>query len=274
MQRILFGPPSPLRSGSLRIKKILGAGIVNIYSVQDADAHVRAERAASASIDELVDELEDARQQLRRKNELIREIDHRTRNTFQIGASLLRLQASRAASPEVRAALASAGQRLLTIATAHDFLNEDDQANQIGLHDYLVRLCNNQNKNASGKAEVRIQVDADPVYCAPEVAMAAGMLLTEALNNAFTHAFAGLLKGRVRITLRQLDPMSVRLCISDDGVGCRGVHDGLGIAMIRSLLVQLGGTLQMNSSAGLGFTLIATFPIQRSAPQAPEVRQA
>jgi hypothetical protein len=30
----------------------------------------------------------------------------------------------------------------------------------------------------------------------------------------------------------------------------------------------------MNSSAGLGFTLIATFPIQRSAPQAPEVRQA
>jgi two-component sensor histidine kinase len=217
----------------------------------------------TSSIEELREELQDARDQLHRRNELIRDIEHRTRNTFQIGASLLRLQASRATSEEVKDALQAAGQRLLGIATAHDFLNEDDQANNVALHDYLTRLCRGQNKSLSDDAVVRVIVDADPLYCSPDVALPLGMLVTEALNNAFTHAFPGRLKGRVRLTLRPADAGSMRLCIHDDGVGCRRVEAGLGIALIRSLLAQLGGSLEINSSAGLGFTLIATFPLER-----------
>ena len=62
---------------------------------------------------------------LREKEVLLKEIHHRVKNNLQTVAAMLRLQARRATSAEVREALAEAELRVAAIAVVHESLSSD-----------------------------------------------------------------------------------------------------------------------------------------------------
>ena len=63
--------------------------------------------------------------ELMTKDATIREIHHRVKNNLQTVSALIRLQARRSDSEEVRAALSEAERRVTTIATVHAALSQN-----------------------------------------------------------------------------------------------------------------------------------------------------
>ena len=92
--------------------------------------------------------------------------------------------------------------------------------------------------------------------------------LRELLTNAVKHARAT----RIDVRLEQIED-AIRLSVGDDGAGCdvaaalAGTSDagGFGLFSIRERMADLGGSLEIESSPGEGFTAVMTLPRQHKS---------
>ena len=83
-----------------------------------------------------------------------------------------------------------------------------------------------------------------------DLVTALGIIVTETTSNAYLHAFpAG--PGTIRVLLTQSDGIAV-LTISDDGVGFteQKISKRHGVGLIRRLIEQANGTVQLKSDHG------------------------
>lgn len=99
----------------------------------------------------------------------------------------------------------------------------------------------------------------------PEIERAVVGIVREALQNVRKHARANSVRLEVNRSNDQL-----QVAIHDDGVGFEGgiateIPDHFGIAQMRELAEDLGGTLTIHSDAGIGTTIEATLPLAVSA---------
>jgi GAF domain-containing protein len=76
---------------------------------------------------------------LERQKVLVKEINHRVKNSLQLVAGLLNLQA--ADDPEIGRLLRQASNRIMAIGRAHDRLYRSSQIETIELGDYLSAIC-------------------------------------------------------------------------------------------------------------------------------------
>jgi signal transduction histidine kinase len=83
------------------------------------------------------------------------------------------------------------------------------------------------------------------------------------LDNAF-EAVSNSMKysrcNRIDIKIVAMNKM-VRCCISDDGVGCTAITDGMGIAGMRQRMRTAGGVLDFETGANAGFTVNMLIPM-------------
>lgn len=81
-------------------------------------------------------------------------------------------------------------------------------------------------------------------------------------TNALKYAFPESRCGRLLTELRRRDEDKVEVVICDDGIGMAGGREGsLGYGIIRTLVRQIRGTIDVQSSNGLTVTII--FPQTR-----------
>ncbi len=111
-----------------------------------------------------------------------------------------------------------------------------------------------------GALEVDLAISPGLDVRDPATAHALYRAAQEALTNALRHAQAT----RVRIELRQ-DARAVTLAVRDDGDGAAGPREGHGLAGMRERLESLGGTLEIETSAGAGFAIVARVPLAQEA---------
>ena len=76
-----------------------------------------------------VTEIRKKDKELKIKSAVIQEIHHRVKNNLQTIASLLRLQARRSNSMEVKEALKESVNRILSISVVHEFLSQQGDEN-------------------------------------------------------------------------------------------------------------------------------------------------
>jgi two-component sensor histidine kinase len=79
------------------------------------------------------------RKAIERRNLLLKEINHRVRNSLQLVASMLNLQAPD--DPQVAASLQEASGRVMAIARAHERLYRSSRVETIDLAEYLSAIC-------------------------------------------------------------------------------------------------------------------------------------
>jgi signal transduction histidine kinase len=91
------------------------------------------------------------------------------------------------------------------------------------------------------------------------VEVAVYYVVSEALTNAAKHAHASA----VHVDLVAEDD-SVRVWISDDGVGGADPGQGSGLVGLRDRVEALGGTIEVASPSGGGTALVVTLPLARS----------
>src|SRR6185295_13903015 len=85
-----------------------------------------------------------------RQGMLLKEIHHRVKNSLQLVASLLTLQAGEGADPELGRQLQDAAGRVLAIARAHERLYRNDDIAALDLGDYLRDVCRDLEGSFSG----------------------------------------------------------------------------------------------------------------------------
>jgi len=97
------------------------------------------------------------------------------------------------------------------------------------------------------------------------VATPLAMVLTEVLQNAMEHAFAGGRSGTVEVSAKNTGA-GLEVRVTDDGVGLPDGFDpdatsSLGLSIVRTLVSELGGTLLIGPRAeGPGTVVELAFP--------------
>jgi two-component sensor histidine kinase len=140
----------------------------------------------------------------------------------------------------------------------------DDLASVDGFA-FLAELCATVER-AFRRPGIAVRVAPAEVKLDLDVAAAAGLIANELLTNAFKHAFPDRERGEVTVRLRR-DGDDVVLTVEDDGRGL-GRHraGGTGLALVRGLARQCGGTCLVESAGGVRCSVVLR---GRPAPKPP-----
>ncbi len=198
---------------------------------------------------------------LHEKEALLREIHHRVKNNLQVMSSLLGLQSRAISKQEIRRAFEDSQDRIHSMALLHDMLCRSGNLARIDLADYTGQLAAYLFRSYTIEAEnVRLVTKLDPVFLDLDGAVPYGLILNELVSNALRHAFPEGRRGEIRIELREMPDHQIQLSVRDDGVGLgseAGWKKGssLGFRLVKMLAEQLGGAIEIRSSAPTEFQL-------------------
>lgn len=198
-------------------------------------------------------ELQDS---LAQKEVLVREIHHRVKNNLQLVMSLLNLHARRIKDPRAEAAFAEARSRINALATLHRRLYESENLQEVELRWFLEDLCAELRRGGlAGSREVELTVQAPDEVIGPDIAVPLGLLVTEAITNAYKHAFHGAERGLIQVIVTRENDAQLTLSVRDTGTGIdMSASDiepgGLGRSLIEAFVRQLRGELEVRSDQG------------------------
>lgn len=202
---------------------------------------------------------DDLAQALADKVTLLQEIHHRVKNNLQITSSLLQMQARRFADESVKAAFQETQNRLQSVGLIHDLLYRKETGSTINLQDYLNRLVEEISSTYGAKARgIAVSLDAEPIAVDLERAAPLALAVTEAITNAFKHAFEPGRGGQVQVLARRLGSQ-IEIVVRDNGKGVSGVTENtssLGMKLIRAFAAQLGGSFTLESDGGAVYRLV------------------
>lgn len=199
-----------------------------------------------------------------RQNVMHREISHRIKNSLQLVANLLQLQAFGSRAAEVRDALNDAVARVMAVAQVHDRLWRADDARNVDLAPFIDDLCADLQQTLPS-CEVRCEIE--PATVPTGVAVSFGLILNELVTNAFKYGRGGD-DCVVLVRLERLADGALRLQVRDHGPGLpegfdpKAASDSLGMRLITGMLRQLEGTLEAHS-VDPGARFIVTVPADR-----------
>ncbi|SMH48535.1 sensor histidine kinase [Azospirillum agricola] len=174
------------------------------------------------------------------KSTLLREVNHRVKNSLQLVSSLLTLQTLSLPDEAARAHFQDARSRIEAIARVHNRLYQADQFQTIEFGTYLRELCEDLAR-ASGGELCDVMVRSDIVDLPIDQAAPLGLIANELITNAIKHRGSGA--ARVDVAFRR-DADGLVLTVSDQGPGLPPNFDmrkgrSLGMRLIASLSGQI-----------------------------------
>ncbi|PIW56005.1 MAG: histidine kinase [Sphingomonadales bacterium CG12_big_fil_rev_8_21_14_0_65_65_10] len=181
-----------------------------------------------------------AEDQLARKQVLMAELEHRTKNNFALVAALLEIQKKREKDPRLDVAFDDAIRRVRTFAEAYSNLQlEQEEGAETAMKPYLENLAG---RVASAALHDGVDLDCDiaDVTLPREIAVAIGLYVNEAIANCGKYAFADGRDGSVEVSLIH-DGKAWTATVVDDGAGTSARPNeggGLGARLLNAFAHQ------------------------------------
>ena len=196
---------------------------------------------------------------LREKEVLLREIHHRVKNNLAIIVSLLGLQSDSIVNPEdAILAFEKTRDRIMAMALIHQKLYESDDCSLVDVADYLETLTYQLFQSYCPSGRVSVDISATGILLEVDQAIPIGLILNELLTNSLQYAFPEDGTGKIQVQLLPKDQDLYVLRVSDNGVGlppgCID-SDSLGFTLVRLLVDQLGGALNLDTGGGTCFEI-------------------
>jgi two-component sensor histidine kinase len=198
-------------------------------------------------------------QALSRHQVLLKEANHRMKNSLQIVTGMLRLQATTVNDPKLSDHLAEASSRVSAVGHAYERLSYDLDDENIDIGPYLRDVCEDGARMDSG-CKLHFKA-ADGIKLHADRAIPLALIVNELVTNAAKYAFADRLDGQIWVEVDQLDQKTAFVSVRDDGVGLPAGFDiekskGLGMRIVSALVKQLDGQLdQQRLAHGTEFSL-------------------
>jgi PAS domain S-box-containing protein len=156
-------------------------------------------------------------QQIREKDLLLKELQHRVKNNLQLITALIRLEA-RTSRSEGRLKLDRLAGRIESLQLLYHALLADGRQQEIDLGHYLGQIASAA-MSTHGLEGIRLDLKVDYLPISINVAMPVGLLVNELLTNAFKYAFKGRATGTITLTCLRQEHERCHIVVADDGIG-------------------------------------------------------
>ena len=123
--------------------------------------------------------------QVRQKELLLKEVNHRVKNSLQIVSSILDLQAPIVAGTDAAEAMRDAAAQVLAIAAVHERLYTGDDPTVVRLDTFLSDLCQDIGR-AYGCAD-GIETDVERIEVPTDMAVPLALIVNELVTNVVKH---------------------------------------------------------------------------------------
>ena len=190
---------------------------------------------------------------------LLRDMQHRVKNNFQLVLASISTQKRRSSAEEVHRALDYIAKPRSMRSRLRMISSHPDKMVELSNFPIISALCAARSVNKLRVVEV--DVETDELELSIDRAGPIGLILNETAINSIKHAF-GPQGGRISVSLEGgIGYGEARLIVTDNGrgIGNRSEH-GSGLKLITSLAKQIGGTIEQKSSDS-GTTTSLRFPL-------------
>ncbi len=194
---------------------------------------------------------------------LAEELQHRVRNNLQMVSAMLYNYSRTSIDDKARQEVSAISNRVMSLALIYDSLLGVGLSETIDLSHYLQELCTSLPGLQDNLANtVTIECHAEPIMVQLNHVTVLGMIVAELVTNCYRHAFPDI-DGTIVVSLtKSADRRLAVLTIQDDGVGFVATQETSrrGIGLVRKLIEQMGGTVNMHAGTGTLWTL--EFPLE------------
>jgi PAS domain S-box-containing protein len=195
-----------------------------------------------------------------KKEALLKEIQHRTKNTFNMITSLIHLRSSVVRSEETKVVLDDLTLRVKSISDLYSLLYETQSFYEVELKTYCNKVIDsmlNLSKN------ITLNRNLQEIIVPSTNAATVGMIIVELLSNTIKYAFPDSQKGVINIELKEINSQIV-LTIEDNGIGLRKDFaitkiKSVGLHLVTLMVSQLEGNIKFISENGT--KIIVEFPL-------------
>jgi two-component sensor histidine kinase len=185
---------------------------------------------------------------LERHQFLVKEMNHRVKNSLGLVVSMLRLQARENIDPEFAQQLEDATLRVGAIARVHEQLYQSSDVERFDVGRYIEAICKDL---GASFAQCEIHVQAQPgIVISTDRAISSALIVNELVSNAAKHAYQNQGAGSVWVNVATTGVDSFFIAVRDEGGGLPegfqfGKGKGLGARMVRALAEQLNASLDV-----------------------------
>ena len=191
---------------------------------------------------------------------LLKEVNHRVKNSLQVVSSMLQLQSNAVGDPNLTERLKEASSRVNAVGRAYDRLAYNADYENIDLVGYLRDVIDDL---ATTVAPFTVNFEApEKIDFAADRAILIGLVINELVSNAGKHAYPNCSDGSIWVRVTKSESNTIFISVRDEGVGLPTGFDPttskrLGSRLVNALAKQLGADLTWPTShIGTNFTLL------------------
>jgi Signal transduction histidine kinase len=205
---------------------------------------------------------------LREKNILLKEVHHRVKNNLQLISSIMNMQIRQAKSEDARFVLRRLQERILSLATVHKNLYQDDNLVRVDAKVLLEEVMGQLLKVGLGPGgHVKVTQDFERISIDADDAAPLTLLTSEAITNALKYLPQSSPDARLEANLRLIGPEEARLTVINSlGKVPSVTGTGLGSRLIDAFARQLNGQVEVEQTDST-YTLNVTFHVPKTAKQ-------
>jgi PAS domain S-box-containing protein len=201
---------------------------------------------------------------LKEKEVLLKEVHHRVKNNLQVISSILNLQSSYVKDENTLQILRESQNRIKSMSFIHESLYQTKNFSSINFSEYVINLSKNlvhSYQVYSNLIDVKFGVGL--VNLNLDQAIPCGLIINELVSNALKYAFNEGQEGTIFIRLAEKEGI-ISLSVEDNGKGLPEGFDHtatetLGLQLVVTLVEQLEGSMDLQSSAQSGTKYLITF---------------
>ncbi|MCB9077820.1 MAG: PAS domain S-box protein [Anaerolineaceae bacterium] len=204
---------------------------------------------------------------LEEKEALLKEIHHRVKNNLQVIASMLNMQTRYTQNEQIIGQLLDSRNRVYSMALVHENLYRSETLARVDIAAYVSDLIGNILQSYRLDARrIELNLEIEQIFLPLDQAVPCGLIINELVTNALKYAFPETMAAQrphsdeIAIAFYPGEDEMLVLMVADNGVGLPEGLDlnaskTLGLRLVRTLVRQLGATLDVDKFSGTTFKI-------------------
>ncbi|MCC5813767.1 MAG: response regulator [Leptospira sp.] len=202
---------------------------------------------------------------LEEKTILMKELQHRVRNSFTMISSLINLEKENKHNEETIQVLSDLDGRINSLTKLYELLLKSENNTIVSLNEYITYITESINNSFSKKMDrIKIVLDLDNCQVNSREATSWGLITNELITNAMKYAFPINQNGIIYVSLKERENL-IELEVSDTGRGpdkdfslSENTFIGLGLTLVNLLSKQLHGKIEYSRTDRTNFKVICS----------------
>ena len=200
---------------------------------------------------------------LERQQFLVKEMNHRVKNSLTIVASILQMQARDENDVDTKEKFEEAYRRVTAIARAHERLYRNNYIESMDLGTYIEEVCQDL-QTSIVPCSIDVKVERG-IGVKVDNAISVALIVVELLTNCAKYGYPNGSSGKIEVCIERKGEQEVLISVRDEGIGLPPEFDpknsrGLGMRIVNAFASQLNTKLKFRRlSPGSEFILL--FPI-------------